>query len=185
MTPTPSIKKSLQEGLFVVMTPIRWDKDPRGCHKLMYIKKLKQKDIIIAFAQGKTHQQVRDTFKISHNCLKLHLRRIRKLGLEPTDLNACRKHIMGPTAKHFFVEVKISPISPKQLTILHAINAGKTMEEVWQMLRIGWQSCYNLTCDAFRRIGIPRRGKPRNVWRAELATYLRGKQITMDDPFFN
>lgn len=153
------------------------------------MKKVTQKDIIIALGRGDRYCEIQDAFKISKNSLKLHLRRIRKLGIEPTDPNSCRRHVFGPGFKPFVPPPPATlPITDKQLRILTLIDSGHTMEEIRHATQTHFRKLGEITCNAFQRIGVPRFGKPRALWKAELHTYLTrhySHTLTMDDPAFN
>jgi len=153
-----------------------------------HIKKLTQSNILNALARGMTYAEIATQFEVSTNALYLHMRRIRQKGIEPTDINAVRQHILGPNAKH--IEIPTSLPSPKQLQLLQLVNAGHTMAEIQGIMGVGAQTTKNTACEAFKRIGIDRKRMARKAWRAKLRGYLTSPEPisgvpTMDDPFFN
>ncbi len=136
------------------------------------MKKASQKEIIKMLAIGHNYIQICEAFGITKPALYCHLKRIRHMGVEPSNRNACRQFIL-PGCKPLPPDAPLQThkLSPSQENVLRLIDAGKSMEEIYATVRMGWQTLQNTAAQGFARINIARRGKPRAVWLAQLRNY--------------
>ena len=154
-------------------------------------KTITQSKLIRELAQGKSYAEIASSFGVSKNALYHHFKRMRKQGLEPTDVNALRRHILGPSAKPLRLgEIPQQCLTPLQERILRLIDNGKEMEEIRHSVNMGYQTLRNTACQGFARIGISRLRTPKRIWKAQLRKYFATLDespfgVTMDDPFFN
>lgn len=136
------------------------------------MRQVKQRDILTQLGRGKSYAEIGIMFDLAKPALYNHLKRIRRMGVEPSDPNSCRQKLL-PGCKIIPVETKRPDVlTPKHIRILRHIAAGLTTEQIQASMGIGHQTIRNGACEAFKRLGIPRRNAPESVWRPKLQNFL-------------
>lgn len=154
------------------------------------MKKVTQKDVISKLALGYSYDEICTEYKIKKDALYTHLKRIRRSGVEPSDINACRQAFLPGSPPFPIKQITTQNITPLQDKILRLLDKGFQVREASIEAKIGFQTAQNAACEGLKRIGIERLRKPAHVWRAQLREYFKSidtkKPVDpMDDPAFN